>query len=193
MKKHLLVAGALLAVACVCFAQSGPQSLAEVAKQKKAGKKAVLVLSDENLPSSSTPADTAEDQSSAPAAAGASEPGNKAEPGTAEATQNPDKKDADAPVSKDQRTNELKQKLASYQEQRDVWKNSAKHYEDLLANESSDFRRQAYLDALENDKHNAALYQQKIDEIQSELSRQESSQPSGHSDDAKKPGPGSQP
>lgn len=64
---------------------------------------------------------------------------------------------------------ELKKQVESYQQERDVWKSSAKRYEDLLANETNDFRRQMYQEAAENDKKNVALYQEKADQAQSEL------------------------
>jgi hypothetical protein len=64
---------------------------------------------------------------------------------------------------------ELKKQVESYQQERDAWKTSAKRYEALLANETNDFRRQMYQDALENDKKNIAFYQQKLDQTQSEL------------------------
>jgi valyl-tRNA synthetase len=181
VKKSFLLMGILLTLACVCLAQSQPQSLADLAKQKKPAKKAVLVLSDEDIPPPSSPADDAHDGGGPPAAT-SSEPATKPDSGQPEATQSQDKdkKETGAPVSKDQRTNELKQKLASYQKEQDAWKKSAKRYEDLLANESDDFRRQMYQDALENDKHNTAVYQRKIDEVQSELSKQSSTSDGGN-------------
>lgn len=191
MKKNFILAGVLLGLACACLAQSQPQSLGDLARQKKPAKKAVLVLSDDDLPPSARSADDA-DNSGPAAAATSSEPARKPESGKTDATQNADKKDAAAPVSKDQRTNELKQKLATYQNAEEAWKKSVKRNEDLLANESDDFRRQMYQDALDNDKHNVTLYQRKVDEVQNELNKQKSSQDSGHADGAKPDG-GSQP
>lgn len=187
MKKNFAVTGVFLALAGACLAQSQPQSLAELARQRKPAKKAVLVLNDDDFSRSAGPADDTDD--SGPAAAiTSSEAAAKPGSGKANAARDGDKKDKNAPAAKDQRAEELKQKLASYQKEEQAWNKSAKHYEDLLASESDDFRRQTYQDSLENDKHNAALYQQKIDDIQNQLSKQKSSQDSGHSDSAKPDG-----
>jgi hypothetical protein len=87
----------------------------------------------------------------------------------------------------------LKEKLSRYQKEEDVWKQSAKHYEELIANEPSEFRRQMYEDSLNNDKHNAALYQQKIDEIQSELAKPQPKTDSSAHPDSAQPSGSSQP
>lgn len=190
MKKNFVWTGLLLGVACACLAQSQPQSLADLARQKKPAKKAVLVLSDDDLPPSARSTDANDD--SGPAAADtSSDADNKPDSRKKDATDDKDKadkKDKDEPASKDQRTNELKQKLASYQKEEQAWQKAAKHNEDLLENETSDFRRQSYQDALDNDKHNAAMYQQKIDEVQNELNKEKSSQDSAHSDTTKPDG-----
>ena len=193
MKTHILLSALVLAVAAGCMAQSQPQSLADVVKEQKAAKKAVIVLSDEDLPPpSATPADDA-DKDSGPAAA---DKATDSKAASASNAKDKDTKTADSGDAKDQKTKELKQKLAFYKQREDVWKNSIQHYEDLLANETSDFRRQAYQDALDNDKHNAALYHQKVDETQTELDKiqQESKQSgSAHPDTGSAPDSGSQP
>src|SRR6185312_532400 len=61
---------------------------------------------------------------------------------------------------------ELKQKLSSYKQEQDGWKKSVKKYEDLIANETSDFRRQMYEDALQGDRENVEIFQNKIDQTQ---------------------------
>lgn len=195
MKPHILLSALVLALAGGCMAQSQPQSLADVVKEKKAAKKAVLVLSDEDLPPpSATPVDDNTDKDSGPASADKTTD-SKTE--SASKAKEQDSKSGDTADSKDQKTKELKQKLAFYKQREDVWKNSIQHYEELLANETSDFRRQAYQDALDNDKHNAALYQQKIDEVQTELNKtqQGSSEQSGsaHPNSGSTPDGGSQP
>jgi hypothetical protein len=79
-------------------------------------------------------------------------------------------------VSKDSpQVAELKQKLTSYQQEQDGWKKSAKKYEDLLANETSDFRRQMYEEALQGDRENVEIFQNKIDQTQSDLAKAEKS------------------
>jgi len=191
VKKAVLILGMfLLAVAGACLAQSDqPQSLGDLAKKKKPEKKAVLVLNEEDLPPSALPSDDEQNGSDSEAAGNAL----SADTGKADKANKQMNKDAGAPKSAEQRTTELKEKLSRYQKEEDVWKQSAKHYEDLIANEPSEFRRQMYQDSLNNDKHNAALYQQKIDQIQSELAKpQPKTESSAHSDSAP-PSGGSQP
>jgi hypothetical protein len=187
-KSVLIFAAFILALAGACFAQSDqPQSLADLARKNKPKKKAVLVLSDEDLPPPSAPPSGDDGVSAASADSGPSSDADKKEVTAKDAG-----KDSDKAHPADQRTSELKQKLARYQKEEDVWKQSAKHYEELIANEPSDFRRQMYEDSLNNDKHNAALYQQKVDEIQNELSKPQQKSDSAHSDNSAQSG-GSQP
>ena len=70
---------------------------------------------------------------------------------------------------------ELKQKLSSYKQEQEGWKRTAKKYEDLLATETSDFRRQMYEEALQGDKQNVEIFQDKIDHTEADLSKAEKS------------------
>jgi hypothetical protein len=45
----------------------------------------------------------------------------------------------------------------------------------LLANETSDFRRQMYQDALQGDRQNVEVFQNKIDQAQADLAKAEKS------------------
>jgi hypothetical protein len=190
------MAGLLVSTA-TCYAQSSSDtpSLNDLAKRSKSGRKPVLVITDENLPiAPSNQPITQTGNGPGTAAASGTSVGNTA-PASAQAAQKQDKKDSAAPTTTDQRTSEMKQKLASYQKEQDGWKSSVKRYEDLLATETNDFRRQMYEDALENDKHNVALYQDKIDQVQSDLSKaQQASHQggSGQSDSSTAPSGGSQ-
>jgi hypothetical protein len=74
---------------------------------------------------------------------------------------------------------ELKSKINSYRAEQDNWKHSATRYQNLLATETSEFRRQMYQDALEGDQNNVQVFQNKIDEAQADLARAEQAQ-SGH-------------
>jgi len=74
----------------------------------------------------------------------------------------------------------LKQKLSSYKQEQDGWKQSAKKYEDLLANETSDFRRQMYQEALQGDKQNVQVFQNKIDQAQTDLAKAEQASSQSH-------------
>jgi hypothetical protein len=168
----LWMAGCVLMLAGACVAQqSQPVSLADLAKHsRKSAKKAVLVLSDEDMPPpSEQPASDDEPEGAAEASAAAADA--KPQSSSTEAGKTGDKKSAKPADSKDQHTAELKAQLAKYQKEEGAWKSSIQYYQDLLANETSDFRRQVYQDSLNNDKKNAAVFQQKIDAIQGELNK----------------------
>lgn len=161
----------VLAMGGACAAQSDQPSLGELAKKHRQQEKNltnVKVLTNEDVatvtPETQTPADKAE---SVPLAAPASS--------SQAAAKNPDKAKGNGKspaVTKDApEVAELKQKLSSYKQEQDGWKQSAKKYEDKLANETDDFRRQMYEDALEGDKNNVELFQEKIDQTQADLSK----------------------
>lgn len=173
MKKSVLsLLVFLLAAACAGLAQARQEpSLAELAKQHRDGKKPVKVFSNDDVATSS-PSQPAENPKSAAATAQVT--------GSSAASVNSAKADQmagaakDAPASKDiPEVAELKQKLSSYKEQQEGWKKSAKKYQDLLATETSDFRRQMYQDALQGDQQNVQLFQDKIDQTQADLAKAE--------------------
>jgi hypothetical protein len=176
MKKCFLNCAGILLVSGMCMAQSDSPSLAEVARQNKAEKKAVKVLTDEDLParSSSSYANTTDTSSASRDGKGQTQDATAA-----------DKKEQDKNAglqSKDKPgVAELKKKLESYQAEKDTWKTSLQRYQTLLENETNDFRRQTYQNAIDNDKSNIALYQQKIDQIQGELSNAQKAPSSAHS------------
>jgi spermidine/putrescine-binding protein len=150
----------------VCSAQSDAPSLADVARQKKPEKKAVIVLTDED--STSVPASdvaTAGDSAPALTASGDSTGSSAKEAGKQAGS-------APAPSSKESsEVAELKNKLDSLKQQQDGWKRSSKRYQDLLANETDDFRRQMYQDALDNDQNNVARYREEIDRVEAQLAK----------------------
>jgi hypothetical protein len=164
MKNFLLAAVAALALGQTSVAQAAPQSLAEVAKQSRAERKTVKVFTDEDLPARSGGADS----KAATLAVVPSDLSKSTEPAAAPTSKNEDAKEDTHSMSTPAAA-ELKKKLDSYEQERDTWKNSAKHYEDLLANETVEFRREMYQDALANDKKNIALFQEKIDQTRAEL------------------------
>jgi hypothetical protein len=61
--------------------------------------------------------------------------------------------------------------VSSYKAQQEGWKRSAEHYQELLASETNEFRRQMYQDALSNDQKNAAAFQQKKEQAEAELAK----------------------
>ena len=160
MKKSFLTLGVMLLGCGMCLGQSEEPSLAELARQNKTARKAAKTFTEADLPSVS--ASAAQAGPSTPSAHASAETTGS----TVVSTEKKDKAKDTAPAAK---AVELKKQVESYQHERDVWKNSAKRYEDLLANETNDFRRQMYQEAAENDKKNAALYQEKADHAQSEL------------------------
>jgi len=166
----------LLAAGGACVAQSDQPSLGEVAKQTRQEKKPVKVLTNDDVATvtpetQSQPTKAESAPSSAPAAsqsAAKSQEKAKATEKTASAPKDP-------PA-----VAELKQKLTSYKQEQDGWKKSAQRYEDLLTNETSDFRRQMYQDALQGDKQNVQVFQDKIDQTQSDLEKAEKDSSQSH-------------
>jgi uncharacterized protein YukE len=171
----LLVAGG------ACVAQSDQPTLGELAKKHRQEEKSlavkVKVFTNEDV---ATSAPSAQTQSAPALSASSSAPS----PSAAASAKSPDKaKDADkSPAATKDAPDvaELKQKLSSYKQEQDGWKQSAKKYEDLLANETSDFRRQVYQDALQGDKQNVQVFQNKIDQAQADLEKAEKASSQGH-------------
>jgi len=160
MTRKFIIAAFLLGTSALCLAQTAPQSLGEVARQNRKAKKAAIVLNDDNMRRSAT--GPSEASSPAPAKSGVS------------ARVDTKKTSNDQAAGTKQgagQVAELEKKVASYKEQQEGWKRSAQHYEELLANETNDFRRQMYQDALNNDQKNAAAFQQKAEQAQAELAK----------------------
>jgi hypothetical protein len=154
--------------------------LGELAKKHRQEEKSlaakVKVFTNEDV-ATSTP--SAQAQSAAPVTSSTATPA----PSATAAAKSADKAtDAGkSPASKDSpEVAELKQKLSSYKQEQDGWKQSAKKYEDLLANETSDFRRQTYQEAMQGDKQNVQVYQNKIDQAQSDLAKAEQASAQSH-------------
>lgn len=182
MKKYVFAALILvLAAGGACVAQSDQPTLGELARKHRQEEKNLAVkakvLTNEDV-ATSTPSPQAE---SAPvvrastAAPAASAAGVAKSPDKASDTgKGPAAAKDSAEVA------ELKQKLSSYKQQQEGWKQSAKKYEDMLANESSDFRRQMYQDALQGDKQNVQVMQDKIDQAQADLAKAEKASSQNH-------------
>ena len=166
----------LLTAGGACVAQSDEPSLGDLAKQHRQEKKVVKVLTNDDVatvspepPAQAAKADNS--SSSAPTASGA-------------AVTSPEKskdteKTASAPKDPPE-VAELKQKLTSYKQEQEGWKRTAKKYEDLLATETSEFRRQTYEEALQGDKRNVEVFQDKIDQAQADLAKAEKSSSASH-------------
>jgi hypothetical protein len=161
----------------VCLAQSQQPSLAELAKRNKPVMKGGKTFTEADLPS--TKANATEAVIAAPAVQTAS-------PESVGPTVVSDEKKASVketgPVTKNTpAVAQLEKEIETYQHDRDDWQNSAKRYEALLANETNDFRRQTYQDAIENDKKNVVFYQEKLVQAQTDLVSAQKTAPSGGS------------
>lgn len=160
----------VLASAGLSLAQSPDVSLGDVARNHRAHGKSAMVFNDENTHRTIASSDSASIPVTSNTTAGQSV-GTQAS-----------KNEAGKPAPPDSRadTDKLKKQLDSLKQQQSVWSKSAKDYEDKLANEPSDFRRQVDEEALQNDKQNVQFYQQKINQVETELSKaQETSQTAG--------------
>lgn len=186
MRKYVFAALIfLLAAGSACVAQSDQPTLGELARKHRQEEKNLAVkakvLTNEDVATStpstqeqSAPA-VSSSTATAPSAAAAAKGQDRASDtgkGPA-ATSSVASKDAPEVA-------ELKQKLSSYKQQQEGWKQSAKKNEDLLANETSDFRRQMYQDALQGDKQNVQVMQDKIDQAQSDLAKAEKASSQSH-------------
>lgn len=163
----------LLAAGGACAAQSDQPSLADLAKQQhRHEKKEVKVLTNDDVATvaSGTQAQTAKADTSSSAASSAPETAAKSPEKAKDAAKNEASAPKDPPA-----VAELKQKLSSYKTEQEGWKRTAKKYEDLLATEPSAFRRQMYEEALQGDRQNVEIFQNKIDQTEADLSKAEKS------------------
>jgi hypothetical protein len=165
----------LLATGGACVAQSDQPSLGDLAKQNRQGKKVVKVLTNDDV-ATVRPETQPQGRNTDNATSAA--------PATSEAAVKSPDKSKDAPKASSAakstpkeppQVTELKQKLESYKGEQEGWKRTAKKYEDLLATEPSDFRRQMYEEALEGDRQNVEIFQDKIDQTQADLAKAEKS------------------
>ena len=160
MTKYIAATLFTLVTAGICAGQSQPDSLGEVARRNNHGKKAVLVVTEDNISSiggTVSVVGSEQVQSSTPSTSAA-----------------PKKMADNTPAAPSARTAEvadLKKKLDGYKQELEGWKQGVKHYQELLATEGDEFRRQTYQTALENDRINMTRSQQQIDEAQAALAK----------------------
>ena len=157
----------VIALGATALAQSGQPSLADIARQTRQEQKPAVTITDDDFGSADIgsraaahPADGAQPSSSAPAA-----------------DKKKDDSNAGPQAKKPADIAELKKKLASYKQERDVWKQSADQWEQKLAKETTQFRRDVYQEALENDRKNVVLYQARINKTEAQIADAESSKP----------------
>ena len=174
LKQGYTIAFFLLATGGFCLAQSESPSLADLARKSRSGKKPAATLATVNLTDDNfvrrTPVEPKGSASASPAdaKAPAGEKQSDAAEGSAKpASGNEKSTKADAlKKAEDLKKEELKKQLDSFKASRDGWSQSANRYENLLANEPDEFRREMYQDALNNDRQNVSVYQKKIDEAE---------------------------
>jgi hypothetical protein len=188
MKKHCsLLLLFVLSIAGACVAQSGDGSLGDLARNARMKQKAVMVFNDDNMQRSAV---TDNDTGSASAASGAGQDAKNSHPDTSSADAKDKKKDESKSAksnSADDNVSRLRKQLDSLKQEQSVWSNSARNYEEKLANDTDDFRRQMDQEALDNDKNNVQVYQRKIDQTQSELEKAQQEQGASKPESSKEP------
>ena len=179
LKQGYTIAFFLLATGGFCLAQSESPSLADLARKSRSGKKPAATLATVNLTDDNfvrrTPVEPKGSASASPADAkapagekqsDAAEGSAKPASGNEKSTKADALKKAEDLKKEDLKKEELKKQLDSFKASRDGWSQSANRYENLLANEPDEFRREMYQDALNNDRQNVSVYQKKIDEAE---------------------------
>ena len=163
----------MLASGAACIAQSEQPSLGDLARKQHGDRKTVKTFTNEDVATTHPDAQPASSAGvSASGVASGSTPADASAKAEAKAVTK--KSEPAASAGKDtSEVAELKNKISSYKLEQDGWKRSAKRYQDLLANETSDFRRQMYQDALDGDQNNIQIYQEKIDQAQADLAKAE--------------------
>lgn len=167
MRLSSIIAVALLTVGSVVSlsAQSDSQSLAEVATHKNA-KKPVIELTDDNFSRSRSEDDNASTAitNSSPVTSN-----NPAGPAAEQDKSALEKKKPAASPAQVNTVKHLEQELAGYRQQEETWNNSADDYQQKLEKEPSEFRRNTYREALENDQKNVDFFRQKIRQTEDRL------------------------
>ena len=170
----------VLAAGGACSAQSDQPSLGDLAKQTRQEKKTVKMLTNDDVatvtPQAQSQTSKTDNNASSTAPASSAATADDKSPAKAKAAE----KNAAAAPKDPPEVAALKQKLTSYKEEQEGWKRTAKKYEDLLATETSDFRRQMYEEALQGDRQNVEIFQNKIDQTQADLAKAEKSSSSSH-------------
>jgi hypothetical protein len=171
MKHFLTAAFFFLMAGGLCSAQSDSQSLADVAKNNRKNK-AVLVVNEDTISSiAGTVSVVGADQGKTGSSSSVASDSAKA----------PAQKSSTAAAHDSPQVVELKKQLNQERRELEGWQDSAKQYEKLLEKETSEFRRDTYRQAMENDKTNVSLTRQKIDEVQAQLAKAQQSGATGQS------------
>ena len=151
----------LLASAGLMQAQSDQQSLGDVARQNKSEKKAVRIISEDDF----TPA-----REVSVTSGGSTSTSDRKTADSKTKTEGPNQPSS---ANSNSQVARLKTQLQQLRDEREGWQKSAKEYQTLLETEGDGFRRETYEKALSNDKQNAEICRQKIDQVQADLSKAE--------------------
>jgi hypothetical protein len=157
--KYLVIAPLFVAF---CWAQQ-QSSLGEIARQGKTGKKAKIVLTDDDVLHSTAPTPSAAVDSTSTA---------DAKP-AADSSTDPKPKAGTAQQSKDPKVNELRQKVEKLKSAEAGYKDGLKAGQERLAKATSAFERDTAQEIVNNQTHNVQLTQEKLQQAQAELSAAE--------------------
>jgi len=138
-------------------------SLGEIAKQGKSGKKAKIVLTDDDVLHSTAPMPSAAVDSASTA---------DAKP-DADSSTNAKSKGPAVQQSKDPKVNELRQKVDQLKAAEAGYKDGLKAGQDRLAKATSAFERDTAQEIVNNQTHNVQMAHDKLQQAQGELSAAE--------------------
>lgn len=169
----------LLTSGIACIAQSDQTSLGDLARQRRTEVKQVKTFTNDDVATSRPSAPSTNSAASTTGSSSKAAPDNGS--AKTEAKGDTQKSAPASAATKDSpEVAGLKSKISSLKVEQDGWKTAAKRNQDLLAAETSEFRRQMYQDALQGDQDNIQVYQGKIDEAQADLVKAEKSSQSAH-------------
>jgi len=168
LRTAILVTLVSLLVAASGWAQSEEQqSLGDVARQEKA-KKPKKVITDEDLPQGTAASGSA---SASPSSTQSSE-----EKGQSEAKEGEEKaadEGEEAPMTKAQQADEAKKQVEDLKQNEAATERGLKRYEEMVANETDESRRELYQNALKHGQGNLAELQKKRAQAEKEAAEKE--------------------
>lgn len=165
----LLLAFALVATGIGWAQSEQQQSLGDVARQEKA-KKTKKVITDEDLPQGTA----ASSSSSAPDTASATE--ESKEKASAEAKEGEGTAAAEgeeAAMTKEQQADEARKKLEALKHDEAATEKGIAHLEEMLANETSESRRELYSNAIKQAQQNLPELRKQRAQAEKELAEKE--------------------
>jgi len=155
----------MIAPLSVALGWTQQSSLGEIAKQGKTGKKAKIVITDEDvLHSTAAPATQS---------AAAEESASATEGKPADGSADPKPKGPAAQQSKDPKVNELRQKVDKLKTAEEMYKGGLKAGQDRLGKATTDFERETAQEIINNQTSNVQMTQEKLRDAQAELSAAE--------------------